>query len=133
MMLPFSTPVPLVLLISLLTGLSIDMFEDTMGLHASATVFIGYLRSYILKLFSPREGYDMTAEPSLHYLGFAWYISYSTIMVGLHHLLYFLIEAFQFHEIGQTLLRALLSIVFTILLVFIYQMLIYRQKDRKLS
>jgi hypothetical protein len=75
----------------------------------------------------------MTAEPSLHYLGFAWYISYSTIMVVLHHLLYFLIEAFQFHEIGQTLLRALLSIVFTILLVFIYQMLIYRQKDRKLS
>ncbi len=133
MMLPFATPIPLVMLISLATGLAIDMFEDTMGLHASATVFIGYLRSYILKLFSPREGYDMTAEPSLHYLGFAWYISYSAIMVGLHHLVYFLIEAFQFNEIPQTLLRALFSILFTILLIFIYQMFVFRQKDRKLS
>jgi rod shape-determining protein MreD len=133
MMLPFAAPIPLVMLLSFVAGLTIDMFEDTMGLHASATLLIGYLRSYVLKLFSPREGYDMTAEPTLAYLGFAWYLSYSAIMVSLHHIVYFLIEAFQFTEIYQTLLRAFFSIIFTILLIFIYQMFIFNQKDRKLS
>ena len=52
LMLPFATPVWMVMMISLGSGLLIDMFQDTMGIHAAACVMMGYSRSFILKLFS---------------------------------------------------------------------------------
>ena len=129
LMLPFATPVWLVMLLSLLTGLLIDMFQDTMGMHAAACVMMGYSRSFILKLFSPRDGYDNSTEPTLHYLGASWYLSYSVLLVFIHHFVFFFLEAFSADEFLFTLSRMGLSLLFTMLLIFIGQMLIYKPKD----
>ncbi len=131
LMLPFATPVWLVMLISLLAGLLVDMFQNTAGMHAAACVLMGYSRSFILKLFSPRDGYADSTEPTLHYLGASWYFSYSFILVFIHHFTYFFIEAFSFHEFLFTLTRMLFSLIFTMILIFISQMLIYKPKDSK--
>lgn len=131
MMLPFTTPVWLVLLLSFLSGLLIDMFQDSMGMHAAATVFMGYARSFVLKLFSPREGYEDATEPTLNYLGASWYFSYTLIMVLIHHFTYFIIEAFSFGNFKMTLLRITASGAFTVILVFIAQMLVHKPKDAK--
>ena len=129
LMLPFATPVWMVMLISLTAGLLIDMFQDTMGMHAAACVMMGYSRSFILKLFSPRDGYDSSTEPTLHYLGASWYLSYSLLLVFIHHFVFFFIEAFSGDAIWFTLARIGLSLVFTMVLIFISQMMIYKTKD----
>lgn len=129
LMLPFATPVWLVMLVSFLSGLLIDMFQDTMGMHAAATVLMGYSRSFILKLFSPRDGYDNSTEPTLHYLGASWYLSYSLLLVLIHHFTFFFIEAFSADEIWYTLTRMAFSVIFTMVLIFISQMLIYKPKE----
>ena len=98
LMLPFETPVWLMMLVSFSAGLVVDMFQDSMGMHAAACVAMGYARSFILKLFSPRDGYDVTTEPTLYYLGASWYLSYSLILVTIHHLVFFTIEAFIFYQ-----------------------------------
>lgn len=129
LMLPFATPVWMVMLISLGAGLLIDMFQDTMGMHAAACVMMGYSRSFILKLFSPRDGYDSSTEPTLHYLGASWYLSYSILLVLIHHFTFFFLEAFSADEMLFTLSRMMLSLVFTVLLIFISQMMIYKPKE----
>lgn len=54
LLLPVRIPKTLLLLLSFITGLTIDIFSDTMGMHAAATVFLGYLRPAILKLLYTR-------------------------------------------------------------------------------
>lgn len=129
LMLPFATPVWMVMTISLGAGLLIDMFQDTMGMHAAACVMMGYSRSFILKLFSPRDGYDNSTEPTLHYLGASWYLSYSILLVFIHHFVFFFLESFSMNEFMFTMARMGLSLVFTMVLIFISQMLIYKPKD----
>jgi hypothetical protein len=129
LMLPFATPVWMVMVISLGAGLFIDMFSDSMGLHAAACVMMGYSRSFILKLFSPRDGYDTSTEPTLHYLGASWYFSYSLLLVLIHHFTFFFLEAYSADELLFTLSRMSLSLVFTLLLIFISQMMIYKPKE----
>jgi rod shape-determining protein MreD len=47
-----------VILISFLIGLLVDIFYNTAGVHASACVLIGYLRSYIIKFLFPTKGVE---------------------------------------------------------------------------
>lgn len=128
--LPFDTPVALVMVLSFALGLSVDMFMNTAGMHAAACVLMGYLRSYVLKLIAPREGYEFSVEPNLQNLGPKWYLSYTAILVSFHHLVLFYIEVFRFSEFFSTLFRVILSTIFTLLLVFGIQFLLYKNKNR---
>lgn len=121
LMLPFQTPDWLVLLLAFILGLSIDLFSDTGGLHAAATVFMAFFRKPILKLISPREGYDVVQKPTVQQFGFGWFFSYAGILVLLHHFFLFYMEAFHFSEFFSTFFRVILSSIFTLTLVFISQ------------
>lgn len=131
LMMPFETPVAVMLFAGFILGLAIDMFLDTAGLHASASVLTAYLRKPVLRIFSPREGYDTSTFPSLHYLGFTWFAGYSAILVSIHHLAFFILEAFHFGELPRTLMRAGSSILLTLFVIFLYQMLMHKPGERK--
>ena len=130
LMLPFDTPRWLSLLLAFSLGLSVDVFTSTLGLNTAATVFMAYSRVYVLALFSPREGYDFGTQPTIQDMGFTWFISYSSILVLVHHLVLFYVEVFRMSEFFDTLLRVILSFIFTQLLVVISQFLIYKEKRR---
>ncbi|MCP2937499.1 hypothetical protein NK983_32875, partial [Salmonella enterica subsp. enterica serovar Typhimurium] len=65
LLLPFETPRLLVMFLAFVTGLVVDMFYDTAGIHAAVCTLIGYSRYYILKVLSPREGYDPGLTPTI--------------------------------------------------------------------
>ena len=131
LMLPFETPRSLLLLLSFVTGVTIDMFYDTPGMHAAASVFLGFCRPPVLKLFSPREGYEFGIKPTIQYLGVPWFISYAGILIVLHHLVLFYIEVFRFSDFFFTLIRALTSSATTLLLVVVSQFLFYRNREQE--
>src|SRR5210317_1682358 len=54
MLLPLRTPLSLLLLIGFFIGLSVDAVYDSLGIHASASVFMAYMRPRTLKWLSPR-------------------------------------------------------------------------------
>lgn len=126
--LPFETPKWLLLFSAFTIGITIDMFYDTAGMHAAACVFIAYIRPGVLKLFSPRDGYEFGTQPTIQYLGIPWFLSYSAILIVLHHLILFYIEIFRFSEFFSTFFRVIISSIFTILLVVISQYLFNRKK-----
>lgn len=127
MLLPFETPKWVQLVSGFLLGISIDAFSQTYGIHASASVFAAFLRPYVLNLIAPREDYEVGTLPRLHYYGFNWFIKYCTIMVIFHHVFLFYIEVFTFQDFFQTLHRALLSSLFTIVLIVLSQYFIYKK------
>jgi len=129
--LPFETPKWLLLVSAFILGITIDMFYDTAGMHAAATVFMAYTRPGILKLFSPRDGYEFGTQPTIQYLGVPWFLSYAGILIIFHHLVLFYIEIFRFSEFFSTFFRASASSVITMLLVVISQFLFHRKKEQQ--
>ena len=133
LLLPFNTPKPLTLVLAFVLGLCVDMFYDTQGMHASACLVMAFVRSFVLELFAPREGYDEQLKPTITYMGAAWFSSYALILILVHHLVLFYIEAFTFHEFFRTMLRILGSTAATFSFIYLLQFLFYRPSNNRLA
>ena len=114
LLMPAVIPPWLLLIISFLTGLIIDLFSGSPGMHASATLVAGFTRPYVLRLISPRDGYESGSDLSMAAYGLRWFIIYTAIVVLIHHTALFYLEVFRFTDFFRTLLRVILSSVFTI-------------------
>jgi len=123
LMLPIELPAWAQLAIGALTGLVMDYFNSTPGMHMSACVVMMYGRLNILRLLAPREGYEFGMRPTVPRMGFAWYITYAGLLILLHHLWLFFIELHRFDAFFGTFLRALLSALFTFGLCLLAQFL----------
>ncbi|NMC38677.1 MAG: rod shape-determining protein MreD [Bacteroidales bacterium] len=119
LLLPSTTPSWLLLIISFLTGLIIDLFMGSPGMHASATLFAGFSRPYVLALIAPRDGYESGKELSMLDYGFRWFVVYASIIVLIHHTALFYLEVFRFSGFFRTLLRVILSSTFTIAFILL--------------
>lgn len=97
-------------------GLVIDAFSNTWGIHAMATTLIAFLRPYIFSIVSTQEELDKVM-PRFRTMGVN-YVKYVVLMVFIHHLALFLLEAFSFQYFGVVVLKTLVSLVITILLIF---------------
>lgn len=132
LLLPFEIPNWVLLIIGFITGLSIDMFTDTLGLHASATVFLAFVRPIILSIMSPREGYEAGTSPKLSLDNTRWFIEYIIILIFIHHFVLFYLEVLRFTDFFTTLLRVFLSSIFTIILALLSQILMYKKNTNPL-
>ena len=127
LLMPFETPRWLLLINAFLLGLSIDFFSHTLGMHAAATVFIAWMRPYVLGMISPRDGYEPGSFPRLYYYGFGWFLRYTIILVFAHHFILFYVEVFRLMEFFSTLSRVILSTLLSATLIILSQYFIYRK------
>ncbi|MBE9511504.1 MAG: rod shape-determining protein MreD [Bacteroidetes bacterium] len=128
LLLPFETPRWLLLISGFVIGISIDLFVNTPGMHTSATVFMAFLRPYVLKILRPHDEYKSGSYPRLYYYGFTWFLKYSLVLVFLHHTFLFYVEAFRMTFFFHTMLRVLLSTLFSVFLIVLSQFIIYRKQ-----
>lgn len=126
LLLPVSTPRYLLMVLGFLIGLSVDIFLNSLGIHAAATVFIAYIRPLVIRSISNREE-DRNEYPGLRQNKFLWFLSYTAIMVFIHHFILFYLEYFTFSHFFTTFLRILLSSVFSIFVIVLSQFLIFRE------
>lgn len=112
-----------VIFISFLVGLVIDIFYNTAGVHASAAVLIGYLRSYILKFLFPTKGLDTDIIITIKDMGIERFARYIAIMAFLHHTMLFFVEAGNVTFFLITILKIVSSVIFTTVMILILQYL----------
>lgn len=105
-----------VLMLSALMGLIIDLFGSTLGLNMSVMVIVGFLRSYLLKLFAPRDVYE-DYVPSFETLGNFMFVRYAGTMTLIHVTILHLMEAFTLFDPVKLVLRILSSFILTVLLI----------------
>lgn len=125
--LPFDTPKWSLLIFAFFLGLFIDIFEDTGGVHASATVAIAFIRPFILKIFSVRDGYSPESRPGIFWYGLAWFFKYALVLTIVHSFIYYLVLELSFQHFLITLSKVLLTSLITILLIIISQYLVYKK------
>jgi rod shape-determining protein MreD len=126
LLLPFNLPRSAVQLLGLLLGFTLDMFMDTMGLHAAACVFIAYIRPFILNILSPQGGFELIQRtPSVTSMGKSQFATYVGILVVLHHLVYFCLSVFSFADPLYLLTKIALSTLVSLVLVAIYELLFF--------
>ncbi|MDQ1332549.1 MAG: hypothetical protein QG576_584, partial [Bacteroidota bacterium] len=121
LLLPVEIPGWLLLIISFFTGLTIDFFTGSPGMHTSATVLAGFVRPYILRIIAPRDGYENGVNPSMFAYGLRWFLIYTFAIVVVHHTALFYLEVFRFTDFFRTLLRVFLSSLFSITFILLLE------------
>lgn len=115
LILKFESDVPrnALMLWAFFLGLAVDVFSDTPGMNAAATVLLAFLRPSLLRLFTPRDNPD-SFIPSFKTMGISPFLKYTTASVFVHSLALLSIEFFSFTSIWLLLLRVLLCTILTV-------------------
>lgn len=119
-LLPLRTPHALVIVLAFVMGITMDIFYDSPGVHGATSVFSAFIRSYVISFLEPREGYKSNDSPTKHHLGFIWFMIYCSVMLFIHLLFYFSVEAFTFYYFVEIWLRTISSFIFSLLIILIY-------------
>ncbi|MFH0893724.1 MAG: rod shape-determining protein MreD [Bacteroidota bacterium] len=128
--LPVNSPRWLLLILGFAMGLCVDMFHNTPGMHSTATLFMAFIRPFVLGNASPREDFEYGVRPSIQTMKFASFFSYASILIVIHHVSLFLIEAFSWNDFLNSFLRTLVRIIFTLFLVLLSQYLFVKKQER---
>ena len=116
----------ILLLSSFLLGMLIDMFLDSGGVHAAASVFLAYARPILLKTSFGMLYEHQSIKFSNTELGsLITYVAFGTLA---HHLIMFSLEVFNISNILLILKKTLFSSIFTIMLCVLIIILFSRNK-----
>ena len=118
------------LLMAFLIGITMDMFHNSMGIHASASVLLAFARIQFLRITMSPEELENPQEPSLSHKGINWFLIYGSILILLHHTSLFFLEILSFKNFLFTFSKVLISSALTLLLVILGQVLFYRGSSK---
>ncbi|MFI5450678.1 rod shape-determining protein MreD [Pedobacter sp. UC225_61] len=128
LVLPFGIPNLLLFIIAFGTGLTLDSFYDTLGVHTTACVALAFVRILFISVSVNRDAFD-EPEPSLGNMGFKWFSIYAILCIFVHHFVVFFLEAFKLSEFSYTLGRCVLSVIFTLFLVLLVEFIFHNRKS----
>ncbi|MBL7870104.1 MAG: Rod shape-determining protein MreD [Cyclobacteriaceae bacterium] len=109
--------------IGFILGFTIDIFYNSMGLHAMATVLVAYTRNYWMATITPQGGYDSGSSATIASNGLQWFLVYTLPLVFLHQAVLFFVEAASFTLFWFTMLKIVGSLLFTMTVIILLQYL----------
>lgn len=126
-LLPYGLSRALLILTAFFIGLFVDLFYDSLGVHAGASTLIAFLRFYILDLISPKDGYKREALTPYKY-GIPWFLSFMAMMTIIHLGAIYSLEAFSFVYFKEIMLRTIFSFIASLFLIMV-GMFIFNPKN----
>ena len=113
------------MIIGAVVGLIMDIFCNSMGIHTAACIFIMFIRPYLIGAIVNDKD-RLNEQISLRSLGMEALLRYVVILVVIHHLIVFLLAAWNWAHIGFVLVETLVSSLVTISVIIGYNALRYR-------
>ena len=110
------------MIISFVTGLTIDLFEGQLGLHSTSCIIIAFLRPKILSILSNSKTLSIQDNIRLTNLGALQFLVYSSTLIFLHSLILFFIVYFEIGNIFNLIIKTILSTLATLLLIFVNEL-----------
>lgn len=124
LLLPFNMSRPVLMICAFLLGLCLDMFMNTQGMHAAACVLIAYLRPSIMNILAPQKGFETNRiTPSITTMGWVPFLIYASVLTFIHHVVFFTLEVFDFHNFFYISIKILLSTMLSLAMIMVYEML----------
>jgi len=121
LLLPNETSLTWLLLIAFVTGIIVDTFYNTLGMHAAATVLMAYCRPLVVRSQIDVPGLESRIEFSLKELGAGAFFRYVLLLALIHHAALFFIEANSLALLIPTLIRVGASTLFTTVSIVLIQ------------
>lgn len=109
LLLPLDTPHAGLLGAGLTLGVVMDLAMGAAGVNTIATLFIAFVRPWVVGLFTGRDDAREGGVPSPERLGRRKFVHYLIVAVLLHHTLFFLLEALSWDHLPHTALRIAVS------------------------
>lgn len=121
LLLPNETSLTGLLIVAFITGIIVDTFYNTLGMHAAATVLMAYCRPLIVRTQIDVPGLESRIEFSLQELGVGAFFRYVFILALIHHTALFFIEASSLTLLVPTLIRVGASTLLTTVSIVLIQ------------
>ncbi len=128
LLLPSNINKSLLLIIAFITGLTIDFFGNTLGLHAAVCVFIAFLRPGTINLLFRYYEFSPGEEPGPSAIGIRGFLKYTLLLVFVHQLLLFYLEVLSFNHFLITLYKVVLSTALSTFIILIAVLLFTKRK-----
>ena len=126
--LPFSISRMGLLVVGFITGITLDFFMMTPGLHAAACVLIAYLRPFIINVLAPKDAAGFSyREPSPKAMGWTPYLIYVFILTLFHHGYMVLLEWLSFGSILHFFIKVIATTGISMLLIITAELLFPRR------
>lgn len=126
--LPFTISRIGLLFIGFVTGLVLDYFTQTPGLHAAACVLVAYARPFVIGVLIPKDTAEFNyTEPSPRAMGWAPYTVYVVVLTFLHHTYLVLLEWLDFGTFLDFLLKVGATTGISLLLILTVEALFPRR------
>ncbi len=125
LMMPITLTHSLSMIIGAVAGLVMDIFCNSLGVHMAACILIMFIRPYlIVAIVNDKD--RLNEQISLRSIGMEALIKYVVILVLVHHLTVFSLDAWSWSHMGFVLLETLISSIVTILIIIGYNAMSYR-------
>lgn len=118
MLLPIEMPSVAVLFVGLTIGVLTDFAMGVVGINTATTVFLAFVRPQIFRLLCDKETIREGGIPSRQKLGGGIFFQYITIAVLIHHILFFILDDLSFTHLPFTLIRTLVSSLFSVICIW---------------
>ena len=121
-LLPIELPRWAQMLIGATVGMVMDLFTHAPGIHMAGCVMIAYLRP-LLVAGVVQDIDRLKGAVTSDTIGMGNWMRILAILVAVHHIIVFMLEAFTFAHFGFTLLQIILSGVFSYTLILMLEYL----------
>ena len=126
--LPFSISRMGLLFVGFLTGITLDFFTMTPGLHAAACVLIAYLRPFIINVLAPKDATGFRyREPSPKSMSWTPYLIYVFVLTLFHHAYMVLLEWLSFGSVLGFIVKVIATTGISMLLIITTELLFPRR------
>ncbi len=116
------------MLLAFAAGVVLDAFSNTPGVSVGALTAAAFVQYPLAHAMVPKDAVE-DAIPGRHLMGWYNYFWYMAILMAVHHVVYFLLEAFTFFNFWSLILRLLGSYALSLFLAWFIEL--FYGKDGK--
>lgn len=126
--LPINLSRSYLMLIAFLSGLIVDVFSNTPGMHALSCVFILFVRNFWLSIIN--DDWVDLGNLNVATMKVTGFLSFIFPLIFIHHFLLFVIENGGFHLFGILFKKVIFSAIFSTIIITAASFLISRGSKR---
>lgn len=125
--LPKKLPPGINLIVAFLLGLTMDIFNNTFGIHALACTTMIFIKPLILNSLITQDLEDENFQSNIYNLGIKKYLIFATVLTLIHHFIVFNFEIFSFFYIIDNLFKTIISSIISLFFIITFQFIFIKK------
>jgi hypothetical protein len=126
--LPFSISRVGLMLVAFITGMTLDAFTQSPGIHTAPCVLIAFLRPYIIGILTPKDASEFNyREPSPRAMGWTPYLVYVLVLTLAHHTYMVTLQWASFGTFLSLLIKVGATTAISMMLIIVVELLFPRK------